>query len=160
MHVNPTLYNWVHRHHHQQTYPDRGAVDTFNTNCWESQLGLYSQLGTLWACDHLFGVANLPAAIWFFTIAGWLSVLSHDNSDRRLPFDTWRCDEHHMHHAVGKGNYSPYTTLWDRAFGTFKAHEVKGAKAKADGVKADGVKADGVKADGVKADGGVGGSYP
>ena len=30
-----------------------------------------------------------------------------------------------MHHAIAKCNYSPYTTLWDRVFGTYKEFEVK-----------------------------------
>ena len=38
MHEVPVLYKWVHKHHHQQTYPDRAAVDTFNTGCIESQV--------------------------------------------------------------------------------------------------------------------------
>ena len=37
MHEFPVLYKWVHKHHHQQTYPDRAALDTFNTGCIESQ---------------------------------------------------------------------------------------------------------------------------
>ena len=119
------LFRWVHRHHHQQTYPDRGLVDTFNTCCIESQVGLYMQLGVLWAFDRGLGYSSLPGAIWFFSIAGLLSVLSHDNMDRALPFDLWRADEHHMHHAIAKCNYAPYTTLWDRVFGTYKEFEVK-----------------------------------
>ena len=120
-----SLIRWVHRHHHQQTYPDRGLVDTFNTCCIESQVGLYMQLGVLWAFDRGLGYSSLPGAIWFFSIAGLLSVLSHDNMDRALPLDLWRADEHHMHHAIAKCNYSPYTTLWDRVFGTYKEFEVK-----------------------------------
>ena len=38
MHEVPLLYKWVHKHHHQQTYPDRAALDTFNTGCIESQV--------------------------------------------------------------------------------------------------------------------------
>ena len=32
-----------------------------------SQVGLYLQLGVLWAGDRLLGVHDLPAGIWFFT---------------------------------------------------------------------------------------------
>jgi len=124
MHEVPVLYTWVHRHHHQQTYPDRAALDTYNTGCVESQVGLYLQLGVLAGCAQL-GAADLPAGIWFFTIAGYLSVLEHDKHDRSLPGDIWRADDHHMHHAYVKCNYSPYSTIWDRVFGTFKAFEVK-----------------------------------
>jgi len=123
MHEVPALYTWVHKHHHQQTYPDRAALDTFNTGCVESQVGLYLQLGVLWACG-LLGADDLPAGIWFFTIAGYLSVLEHDKYARTLG-DVWRADEHHMHHAFVKCNYSPYTTVWDKVFGTFKPFEVK-----------------------------------
>ena len=34
----PALYIWVHKHHHQQSYPDRAAIDTFNTGSVESQV--------------------------------------------------------------------------------------------------------------------------
>ena len=125
MHEVPALYTWVHRHHHQQTYPDRPAVDTLNTHCVESQVGLYMQLGVLLAWEKLLHVANLPAGIWFFTIAGYLSVLEHDSAERSLLYNFWRADEHHMHHAFVRCNYSPYSTLWDKAFGTHKPFAVK-----------------------------------
>lgn len=125
MHEVPALYKWVHRHHHQQTYPDRAALDTFNTGCVESQVGLYMQLAVLWACGEL-GVVSVPGGLWFVTIAGWLSVLEHDKFDRNL-LNFWRADEHHMHHAFVKCNYSPYSSIWDKAFGTHKPFEVKKA---------------------------------
>ena len=128
LHESPAAYKWVHRHHHQQSYPDRGVVDTLNTGCVESQVGLYLQLGVLWACGQL-GVANLPAGIWFFTIAGYLSVLEHDKFERSLPFDLFRADDHHMHHCYVKCNYSPYSAVWDKAFGTHKAFAVKKTRA-------------------------------
>ena len=40
--------------------------------------------------------------------------------ERALPFGFWRADEHHMHHAFVKCNYGPYTTFWDRVYGTFR----------------------------------------
>ena len=43
MHEVPVLYKWVHKHHHQQTYPDRAAIDTFNTGCIESQVSRLSR---------------------------------------------------------------------------------------------------------------------
>jgi len=125
MHEVPALYTWVHKHHHQQTYPDRPAIDTLNTACLESQVGLYMQLATLWSFDKLLGLHNLPAGIWFFTIAGWLSIVEHDSYERALPFDIFRADEHHMHHSFVRCNYSPYSTLWDRVFGTYKPFEVR-----------------------------------
>ena len=77
-HESPVLYKWVHMHHHQQEYPDRPAIDTLNTGCVESQVGLYMQLAVLWGCGALLGVKDPLAAFAFFTIAGWLSVLEHD----------------------------------------------------------------------------------
>lgn len=124
MHEVPALYKWVHKHHHLQTYPDRAAIDTLNTGCLESQAGLYMQLAVLWSCGKFLGVASLPGACWFFTLAGWLSVVEHDKFERALPFDFFRTDEHHMHHAFVKCNYCPYSTVWDRLFGTFKPFEV------------------------------------
>jgi len=85
MHEVPALYKWVHKHHHQQTYPDRPALDTLNTSCVESQVGLYSQLAMLWSCDKLLGAANVPAATAFLMLAGWLSVLEHDKFERPSP---------------------------------------------------------------------------
>ena len=108
---------------------DRAVLDTLNTGCVESQLGLYLQLGVLLAGDKLLGVADLRAGIWFFAIAGYLSVLEHDKYERSLPFGLFRADEHHMHHAYVRCNYSPYSTLWDRVFGTHKPFAVKKAAA-------------------------------
>jgi len=127
MHEVPILYKWIHRHHHHQIYPDRAALDTLNTGCAESQIGLYLQLTVLLCADKLFGIADLPAGIWFFTIAGYLSVLEHDKFERALPFDIFRADEHHMHHAYMRCNYSPYSVFWDKVFGTYKPFAVKSA---------------------------------
>ena len=69
---------WVHKHHHQQTYPCRPALDTLNTGGIESGVGSYLQLAVLWLCGEGLGVADAPAALAFFEIAGWLSVLEHD----------------------------------------------------------------------------------
>jgi len=124
MHEVPALYKWVHKHHHQQTYPDRAIIDTLNTGCVESQIGLYSQLGLLWAFGQL-GLGSLAGGIWFFTMAGWMSVLEHDKYERHLPFKIFAAEDHHMHHAFVKCNYSPYGSLWDRVFGTFKPFEVR-----------------------------------
>jgi len=121
MHEVPFLYKWVHRHHHQTQYPDRPAIDTFNTGCVESQLGLYAQIGVLWLCGAVLGVEDCAAGLWFITLAGWLSVLEHGHFERRLPFGLFSADEHHMHHAFVKCNYSPYFTIWDKVFGTHKA---------------------------------------
>ena len=77
------------------------------------QIGLYLQLAVLSSWGEL-GLANLPGGIWFFTIAGYLSVLEHDSYERALPFDLWRADDHHMHHAYFSCNYSPYSVLWDK----------------------------------------------
>mmetsp|Transcript_46967 Transcript_46967/g.147681 ORF Transcript_46967/g.147681 Transcript_46967/m.147681 type:complete len:162 (+) Transcript_46967:676-1161(+) len=96
MHEVPDLYKWVHKHHHQQTYPDRAVIDTLNTGCVESQVGLYSQLALLWAFGKL-GLGSLPAGLWFFTLAGWMSVLEHDRFERALPFDVFSARDHHMH---------------------------------------------------------------
>jgi hypothetical protein len=96
---------WVHRHHHQQTYPCRPALDTLNTGAIEAAVGSYLQLAVLWACGSLLGVVHVPAALAFFEIAGWLSVLEHDRFVRELPFGLWKVEEHHMHHAFVKCNY-------------------------------------------------------
>ena len=81
-----------------------------------AQIGLYLQLAVLASWGEL-GLANLPAGIWFFTTAGYLSVLEHDSCERALPFDLWRADDHHMHHAFFKCNYSPYSVVWDKVCG-------------------------------------------
>lgn len=132
MHEIPVLYKWVHKHHHKQTYPDRAAIDTLNTGCFESQAGLYMQLAVLGLCGKYLGVSSLPGACWFFTLAGWLSVIEHDKFERALPLDVFRADEHHMHHAFVKCNYCPYSTVWDRVFGTYKKFEVKHRKPNVD----------------------------
>jgi len=132
MHEVPAMYTWIHKHHHQQTYPDRPLIDTLNTGCFESQFGLYLQLAVLCGYGQI-GLGNLPSAVWFFSICGWLSVLEHDSLERKvspttclgLPVDLFRADEHHMHHAFVKCNYCPYSTVWDRVFGTFKPFSVK-----------------------------------
>ena len=81
------------------------ALDTLNTGAIEAAVGSYLQLAVLWACGSLLGVVHVPAALAFFEIAGWLSVLEHDRFVRELPFGLWKVEEHHMHHAFVKCNY-------------------------------------------------------
>ena len=67
------------------------------------KVGTYLQLAVLWSCGHFLGVANVPGAILFFELTGWLSILEHDKYVR-VPAWVLILDSHTKH-------INPYSTV-------------------------------------------------
>jgi sterol desaturase/sphingolipid hydroxylase (fatty acid hydroxylase superfamily) len=126
VHKVPALYNFVHKHHHKESHPRRGWVDTCNAHptdffytgfctCPISCLWLFPA-GTV----HIVAVA---ASMWSVSFVG---ALGHSRVD--LNIGVFDSRFHAGHHALTFCNYAQNCELWDRVFGTYKVLPMKGAK--------------------------------
>jgi sterol desaturase/sphingolipid hydroxylase (fatty acid hydroxylase superfamily) len=63
---------------------------------------------------------HLAAVAVFIIMGGILASLNHTRYDFRATLLGWEVRYHDIHHARNvRTNYSQYTMLWDRVFGTF-----------------------------------------
>jgi sterol desaturase/sphingolipid hydroxylase (fatty acid hydroxylase superfamily) len=120
----PALYGAIHKHHHRQTSPFRGNADAINVHPVEFALGEYLHL----AAAAL--VRPHAASLLLFVLAGGvLASLNHTRFDARLA-SLWQVRWHDVHHARNtRANYSQYTSLWDRLFGSFVPYAESDAAA-------------------------------
>ena len=120
----PALYGAIHKHHHRQTSPFRGNADAINVHPIEFALGEYLHL----AAAAL--VRPHAASLLLFVLAGGvLASLNHTRFDARLA-SLWQVRWHDVHHARNtRANYSQYTSLWDRLFGSFVPYAESDAAA-------------------------------
>jgi sterol desaturase/sphingolipid hydroxylase (fatty acid hydroxylase superfamily) len=123
-----SVYRFVHKHHHRQNSPFRGNVDAINVHPFEFAVGEYNHLACIHAVALGLGAAtggriHLVAIGLFIIVSGVLASLNHTRLDVRFP--QYEVRYHDVHHAHGKrdSNYSQYTMLWDRVFGTFLSYE-------------------------------------
>jgi len=76
----PALYGAIHKHHHRQTSPFRGAADAVNVHPVEFALGEYNHLLVAHAAGRALPALGLPplhaAAAAFFVIVGGILAAS------------------------------------------------------------------------------------
>lgn len=124
MHL-PSLYRYIHKHHHRQSLPHRGYLDAANEHPVEQIIGLSTlmaafQLVSLlspWGL-HAYAVGDL------FIIYGSLAFLNHTEYDVQLGplFLYYSVRAHETHHRFGMKNYGQQVMIWDKLFGTFKEY--------------------------------------
>jgi sterol desaturase/sphingolipid hydroxylase (fatty acid hydroxylase superfamily) len=120
MHL-PSLYPWVHKHHHRQALPSRGYWDAANEHPLEQVAGISCVILALrlvlqfWPLGvHVFGVSA------FVVLYALCATLNHVEFDVRLPLLLgYSVRAHEMHHRIPQCNYAQNTMLWDGLFGTF-----------------------------------------
>ena len=139
LHV-PALYGLVHKHHHRQRSPFRGNADAINVHPLEFALGEYLHLAaavTLRVVGLAIGAGgggsvHALSLLAFVLLGGVFASLNHTREDVRLG-ELWQVRFHDIHHARNiRANYSQYSAVWDRLFGTFQAYgEVLDVSSKA-----------------------------
>lgn len=123
----PDVYPYVHKHHHRQNSPFRGNVDAINVHPFEFAVGEYNHLLSVHAVALALAATGCRlhvVAVGAFIVAGGvLASLNHTRFDLRCPL--YEVRYHDVHHSHGKRdkNYSQYTMLWDRVFGTFLSYD-------------------------------------
>lgn len=118
VHHYPTLYNFVHKHHHGEAYPQRGWADTCNAHPTDFFYTGFSTspMSVLWLMPNAsVHIATIGLLLYVNMFVG---ALGHC----RLDLDIWifRTRFHAGHHAMFKYNYAQNIELWDRLFGTYK----------------------------------------
>jgi sterol desaturase/sphingolipid hydroxylase (fatty acid hydroxylase superfamily) len=118
---HPSIYGLVHKHHHRQMAPSRANYDAINVHPFEMVVGEYLHIVSIVLVSFVVPV-HMAAVLGFLVIGGLLASLNHT----RYPL---HCDPllfdvryHDQHHVQPRCNYSQYTVLWDKVFGTFQLH--------------------------------------
>jgi sterol desaturase/sphingolipid hydroxylase (fatty acid hydroxylase superfamily) len=115
-----SVYSLVHKHHHRQHAPSRGAVDALNVHPFEFVCGEYNHLLALWLTQRLLGSVHVAAVLVFIVAGGAAASLNHTRLDVRLPLGTYAVRAHDVHHRLPRSNYGQYTQVWDRLLGTYR----------------------------------------
>jgi len=120
----PSIYGYIHKHHHHQKAPSRAAVDAINVHPIEYILGEYNHLLALWFCQTYLVSVHAIATVLFLAIGGSLAAINHTRYDIVLSlgrnFVIYDSKVHDVHHRIPQSNYGQYTMFWDRVFGTFR----------------------------------------
>jgi sterol desaturase/sphingolipid hydroxylase (fatty acid hydroxylase superfamily) len=125
------LYPLVHKHHHQQMVPTRGYEDGINVHPVEFLSGEYLHLLVLKLYTVYFSSIHVVSIVLFILFGGAMASLNHTRFD--VLFRGWAGVRYHdIHHSVipFTKNYSQYTMLWDKVYGTFLGEKVLGKKRK------------------------------
>jgi sterol desaturase/sphingolipid hydroxylase (fatty acid hydroxylase superfamily) len=120
---HPSIYVFVHKHHHRSAAPHRGSLDAVNVHPFEFAVGEYNHLFTTHMVSLLFSIIGLPplhpASVFLFVILGGVfASLNHTRFDVRFP-PFFRVAWHDIHHHRFAHNYGQYTMVIDYLFGTF-----------------------------------------
>jgi len=114
----PSLYRFVHKHHHRQISPTRGNYDAINVHPFEFLVGEYLHLFVVWLVPcHVATVAA------FIIVGGVLASLNHTRLDLDIPF-FYSVKNHDIHHRWPRNNMGQYCMLWDQVFGWYRKYDV------------------------------------
>mmetsp|Transcript_21210 Transcript_21210/g.42112 ORF Transcript_21210/g.42112 Transcript_21210/m.42112 type:complete len:277 (-) Transcript_21210:336-1166(-) len=126
VHKVPALYNFIHKHHHKESHPRRGWVDTCNAHPTDF---FYTGFCTA-PCSVLWllptGTVHIVAVLISMHCVMFVGALGHSRIDVNIGVFNSRF--HAGHHALTFCNYAQNIEVWDRLFGTYKEISMKGAK--------------------------------
>lgn len=126
VHKVPALYNFVHKHHHKESHPRRGWIDTCNahpTDFFYTGI-LTCPISCLWALPaNSVHIVAVGIAMWSVSFVG---ALGHSRAD--INIGVFNSRFHAGHHSLTFCNYAQNIELWDRLFGTYRDISMKGAK--------------------------------
>ena len=122
MHL-PSLYPYVHKHHHRQNLPTRGYLDAGNEHPIEQVIGLTCLWVTLRIVAKLVGLHALTILVHFLLYAV-LALLNHTNFDVHFDFFGFEYSvrAHEMHHRFPQTNLAQYFMLFDKLAGTYRPY--------------------------------------
>merc|ERR1711916_79364 len=115
------IYNYVHKHHHQQHAPSRGQIDAINVHPFEFLVGEYNHLFALIIVGSFFPIHPLTAFVFILT-GGIAASLNHTRFNVKIG-PVYAVAYHDLHHWQPKTNFGQYTMFWDYVFGWFKPYE-------------------------------------
>ena len=74
---------------------------------------------------------HIVTVLVFVIIGGFFASLNHTRFDFQVPFGLYDVKWHDHHHVIPNTNFSQYTMLWDKVWGTFQEHPGNMAAANA-----------------------------
>ena len=119
-HAFEPLYKAVHKHHHRQVAPFRGADDAVNTHPVEYCIGMWIHLLVAAAVVYCGVPLHPTALVIFIGLGSLLAAANHTRVEVAIPY-FFNSNEHDTHHRFSRYNYAQYTCVWDRLVGTFRA---------------------------------------
>lgn len=127
----PSVYGFVHKHHHRQHCPSRGNMDAVNVHPFEFVTGELNHLLALFLVSKYVVAVHASMVLVFILIGGVLASLNHTRDNVSI-WDgvIYDVKAHDVHHRMPRTNYSQYTMFWDRVFGSFVQWEDKSKESK------------------------------
>ena len=107
----PSIYAYVHKHHHRQVVPSRGNTDAINVHPFEFILGEYNHVWTIFLVSRFLLPVHAITCLLFLVLGGTLATLNHtrlDVSFLHIPFTgvpIFAVRAHDTHHAIPNSNY-------------------------------------------------------
>ena len=122
----PPLYPYIHKHHHKQMVPTRGNDDAINVHPIEFISGEYLHIISIMLYCKYFGAIFIGAIVAFMLIGGTIATLNHTRFNILIP-GLIGVAYHDIHHSVApfEINFSQYSMIWDRIYGTFRENKRK-----------------------------------
>jgi sterol desaturase/sphingolipid hydroxylase (fatty acid hydroxylase superfamily) len=111
------VYKYVHKHHHRQKAPSRGHMDTINAHPFEFIGAEYLNILAVYLVP-----CHVVTVLAFIVISGLLATLNHTRYDLNL-LGVYSVKAHDVHHRIPQSNYSQYTVIFDKLWGTFRPYE-------------------------------------
>mmetsp|Transcript_70814 Transcript_70814/g.166190 ORF Transcript_70814/g.166190 Transcript_70814/m.166190 type:complete len:269 (+) Transcript_70814:69-875(+) len=118
---HPSIYAFIHKHHHRSVYPTRGNIDARNEHPLEQLIAM-----SLWmTAVHIAALTTglhavaLGMHLALMTTGASLNHAGYDFEIRFLGVDWYSTGSHEMHHRRPDKNFGQFTMLWDKLMGTF-----------------------------------------
>eukprot|EP01084_Bolivina_argentea_P316803 549214_1 len=119
----PSIYSYIHKHHHKQISPFRGSYDGINTHPFEYLVGIYlhfwSIIILIFICNNLIGYKIYWLSIQLFlTLTALMAPLNHTRFAINIPY-IYDTTAHDVHHRQPRSNYGQFVMWWDKIFGSY-----------------------------------------
>mgnify|MGYP002803430424 CR=1 FL=1 len=130
---HPSLYAYIHKHHHRSVYPFRGNVDARNEHPIEQLIAMTLWMSAVYMTAFSVGMhgAVLGAHLALMTLGASLNHAGFDLEIRFLGVDWYSTAAHEMHHRRPDKNFAQFTMFWDKLMGTYIPY-IQEAEEKAD----------------------------
>ncbi|CAE7409567.1 Msmo1 [Symbiodinium natans] len=127
---HPSIYPFIHKHHHRSVYPTRGNIDARNEHPVEQLIAMTLWMTAVHITAYTVGLhaAALGTHLAFMTTGASLNHAGYDFDIRFLGLDLYSTGAHEMHHRRPDKNFGQFTMLWDKMMGTYIPYE-EGAEA-------------------------------
>eukprot|EP00439_Symbiodinium_sp_Y106_P051861 s3091_g6.t3 len=118
---HPSIYPYIHKHHHRSVYPTRGNIDARNEHPVEQLIAMFLWMCAVQITAHTVGLhaAALGTHLALMATGASLNHAGFDFEVRFLGVDWFSTGAHEMHHRRPDRNFGQFTMLWDKLMGTY-----------------------------------------